>query len=531
MDPEADTRASKPETDPYVGRTFDGYRIEGVIGRGGMGVVYKANQLSLGRPVAIKLLPEDFADRPQFLERFHREVDVLSKLSHPNIVTVFERGEIDERPYLVMEYVEGTSLRDVIKEGPLPAAEALNVVRGVLAALEHAHDKGIIHRDIKPENVLVAPGGIVKVADFGLGRLLGEDINTRLTHTHLMLGTFEYMAPEQREKAKEADERADIYATGVVLYELIAGELPIGAFEPLSAKRPKECDARVDALIQRSLEKSPDKRYQRASEMGGDVSRLLTAAPVQEAPAAPAPEPDGTKDKRKRGAIHVDTGGDIHLEFGMGSDRESRKKYPWLSPVILFGALIVPAYYEFKWGAGPWVIWACCFIIALKVAPLLLDQLKHVGKFVFWILVSLSIPAVLWLFAGSMTTDGGHHKIEVVRVHEDVPDEFGDRMLENAKVQLFMREQLKGKLFYELWAGFPKGITWDEDDGKLAIRIDRDVCHNPDDAQMIASLVAMLMEKTTPEKVTRIVTADPDFEKHIESARENAPTAPEALGD
>ncbi len=284
--------------DPLIGREVGGFRIESVLGRGGMGVVYRAMQHSLGRAVAIKVLPAKFGDNPQFVERFRREVDVLSRLSHPNIVTVFERGDVDGAPYVAMEYVEGTTLREVMRNGPLPRSEALLLVRAILSALEHAHGKGIIHRDIKPENVLVAPGGIVKVADFGLGRLMGPADTTRLTHTHLMLGTFEYMAPEQRERAKEADERADLYATGVMLYEMIAGELPIGVFAPLSEKRPQECDRRIDQVVRRSLEKDPEQRYQRASQMGEDVSRLLTQAPIDMPPPAgarpPQPPPAGT---------------------------------------------------------------------------------------------------------------------------------------------------------------------------------------------------------------------------------------------
>ena len=268
MTDEEKMRRSETAPDPFLSREFDGYEIIDVIGRGGMGVVYKATQLSLKRAVAIKILPEGVSEHPQFVERFHREVDILSRMSHPNIVTVFERGEVDGRLYLAMEYIEGTSLREVIKADPLPPHEALVLVRSVLSALEHAHDRGIVHRDIKPENILVAPGGIVKVADFGLSRLLGPNDSTRLTHTHLALGTFEYMAPEQREKAKEADERSDLYATGVVLYEMVAGELPIGRFDALSVKRPDECDSRIDAVVERSLNKSPDGRFQRASEMG-----------------------------------------------------------------------------------------------------------------------------------------------------------------------------------------------------------------------------------------------------------------------
>ncbi len=289
---EMKTRLSESVPDPLLGRTIDGYRIEEIIGRGGMGIVYRAMQLSLARPVAIKVLPEEVTENKQFLDRFEREVDILARMSHPNIVTVFERGNVDGRSYIVMEFVRGSSLREVMRNGPVPPAEALVLVRSILAALEHAHGEGIVHRDIKPENVLVAPGGIVKVADFGLSRLLENDMHTRLTKTHVALGTFEYMSPEQREMSRDADARSDIYATGVVLYEMIAGELPIGAFDALSVKRPQECDRRLDGIVERSLKKSPDSRWQNAREMGDAVSHLLSSAQLPIEPVlAPAPRP------------------------------------------------------------------------------------------------------------------------------------------------------------------------------------------------------------------------------------------------
>jgi hypothetical protein len=294
---------SKP--DPFVGRTFDGYRVDEVIGRGGMGTVYKAHQLSLGRPVAIKVLPSDLATKEQFLERFHREADALSRLNHPNVVTVFDRGDVDGQPYLCMEYVEGTSLREIMRHGPLPADEALRIVSCVLTALEHAHENDIVHRDIKPENVLLAQGGVVKVADFGLSRLLGPEDVTRLTRTQLVLGTYEYMAPEQRERSKEADPRSDLYATGVVLYEMLTGELPIGRFELPSRRRPDECDSRVDGLIERSLDKNPEQRYQRAIEMADAVSAILERPEVQPAPPPPPSGPQPTY-KPIRFEYHID---------------------------------------------------------------------------------------------------------------------------------------------------------------------------------------------------------------------------------
>ncbi|MHC4937530.1 MAG: serine/threonine-protein kinase [Planctomycetota bacterium] len=266
---------SQSKPDPLVGRTVDGYRIEELLGRGGMGTVYKATQLSLGRPIALKILGDDLATDEQFLARFHREADALSRLSHPNIVTVLERGEVDGKPYLAMEYIDGPSLRQVMREGKMPPAEALKITSSVLAALQHAHDKGIVHRDIKPENVLLARGDVVKVADFGLSRLVDGPDMTRLTRTNLVLGTYEYMAPEQREHSREADHRADLYATGVIFYEMLTGELPIGRFALPSRQRPNECDARIDRIVERSLEKNPDRRFQDADEMAGAVSGIL----------------------------------------------------------------------------------------------------------------------------------------------------------------------------------------------------------------------------------------------------------------
>ncbi len=290
VDPRANTRLSEATPDPFLGQEFDGYRIESVLGRGGMGSVYRATQHSLGRSVALKILAADLVRDPQFAGRFKREADALSRLSHPNVVTVIDRGEVDGRPYLVMEYVEGPNLRDLLRGGPIEPAAALGIVNSVLLALQHAHERGIIHRDIKPENVLLTLGDVVKVADFGLSRLLGPVDTTRLTRTHLVLGTYEYMSPEQREKSREADERSDLYATGVVLYEMLTGELPIGRFELPSQRRPGTCDGRIDRLIERTLDKDPDRRYQRASEMAVAVSTILER-PAGPGSATPSPEP------------------------------------------------------------------------------------------------------------------------------------------------------------------------------------------------------------------------------------------------
>jgi len=315
VDPGAQTRLTESTPDPFLGREVNGFRVDAVLGRGGMGTVYRATQLSLGRPVALKVLPEDLARDAQFLDRFHREAEALSRLSHPNVVTVYDRGAVEGRPYLVLEYVEGTNLREVLRQGPLPAVEALRIVSSILHALEHAHRNGVVHRDVKPENVLLAKGGAVKVADFGLSRLLGPLEETRLTRSHLVLGTYEYMAPEQRERARDADARADLYATGVILYEMLTGELPIGRFDLPSQRRPGECDRRVDAIVERSLEKDPDRRFQRAEEMADAVSRVLDR-PGVERPPPPSPASQRRSFRPERFEYHLDNVATIDSVLG-----------------------------------------------------------------------------------------------------------------------------------------------------------------------------------------------------------------------
>jgi len=277
-----DPSARPTVADPFLGRELKGYRVEELIGSGGMGTVYRATQLSLGRPVAVKVLPPNVSDDPLFVHRFHREAEILAALSHPNVVQVIDRGEVEGRWFIVMEYVDGESLRALLRRGPIPPRDACRICAQLLDALDYAHKKGVIHRDIKPENVLLSHEGNVKVADFGVSRFLEADAQTRLTRTHFVLGTYEYMAPEQRESVQEADSRSDIYATAVVLYEMLTGELPIGRFD-LPSRRLADVDRRLDAILEKGLAKDPVRRYDRASAMARELAEIASA------PAAPAP--------------------------------------------------------------------------------------------------------------------------------------------------------------------------------------------------------------------------------------------------
>ena len=259
-----------------IARFFPQLEILELLGRGGMGVVYKARQLQLDRIVALKILPPDAGSDPQFAERFGREARALARLSHPNIVGVHDFGQSEGLFYLIMEFVDGANLRQLMRAGQVAPAEALAIVPRICEALQFAHDEGIMHRDIKPENILIDKKGRVKIADFGLAKLLGRDAaDLTLTQAGMSVGTPKYMAPEQVEHPDSVDHRADIYSLGVVFYEMLTGELPIGRFAAPSHKA--QIDVRLDEIVLRSLEKDVERRYQHVSEVKSDVDELSGA--------------------------------------------------------------------------------------------------------------------------------------------------------------------------------------------------------------------------------------------------------------
>lgn len=280
------TKVTKPPllSCEEVARRFPQLEILECLGRGGMGVVYKARQPKLNRLVALKILaPERGAD-PKFAERFLREAQALARLSHPNIVTVHDFGEADGMFFLLMEYVDGVTLRQWLREGRMKPEEALAIVPKICEALQFAHEQGVVHRDIKPENVLLDKQGRVKIADFGIAKIVGaEGSRPGLTEERAVLGTPHYMAPEQVEHPQTVDHRADIYSLGVVFYEMLTGELPLGKFQPPSKK--VQVDVRLDEVVLHALEKEPERRYQRVSEVKTDVEKIASTAASQAASA------------------------------------------------------------------------------------------------------------------------------------------------------------------------------------------------------------------------------------------------------
>ena len=313
--------ASGPPTLEDIARHFPGLEILELLGRGGMGAVYKARQKQLDRLVALKILPSRSGDDIAFAERFTREAKALARLNHPGIVTLYEFGKVDPQLstlcgsatedgstlspnrnglyYFLMEYVDGVNLRQLHAAGRIAPREALAIVPQICDALQYAHDQGIVHRDIKPENILLDRRGRVKVADFGLAKIVegrdaspgrpqttGPAVPASLTEAGKVMGTPKYMAPEQLEAPGDVDHRADIFSLGVVFYEMLTGELPAGKFQPPSRK--VQMDVRLDEVVLHALEKEPERRYQHAGEVKTAVE-TITGTPEGSVPAAALP--------------------------------------------------------------------------------------------------------------------------------------------------------------------------------------------------------------------------------------------------
>lgn len=256
-------------------RMLPQYEVQAFVARGGMGAVYRGIQKSLGRTVAIKILPPGLDDDGvRFAERFKREARAMASLSHPGIVSVYDAGETPEGLlYFVMEFIEGTDVGQLIaNEGKIDPARAMAILAHACDALAFAHSGGIIHRDIKPSNLMIDPHGRVKVADFGLAKALNLE-SQGLTLSDMALGTPDFVAPEALVAGGEVDPRADVYAMGVMLYQMLTGEVPRGRFE-LPSRRFPRIDRRFDAIIDKAMQRDREKRYSSAMELRSDLDRI-----------------------------------------------------------------------------------------------------------------------------------------------------------------------------------------------------------------------------------------------------------------
>ena len=287
-----------------IGMTLGPYRVLEKLGEGGMGEVYRAHDSRLGRDVALKVLPAEFAADPERLQRFEREARATAALSHPNILAVYDLGSYEGTPYIVEELVEGESLRERLSGGPFPVTSAVELASQIARGLAAAHEKHIVHRDLKPDNVIVTRDGVAKILDFGLAKFVDprspDDSETLTrapageTESGRVLGTIAYMAPEQARGAA-VDHRADIFALGVVLYEMLAGSRPfagVGAIDTLSAilkddpkPLPSTVPSGLQGVVHRCLEKRPDDRFATAREVLAAL-QATTTAPVGAPPDA-----------------------------------------------------------------------------------------------------------------------------------------------------------------------------------------------------------------------------------------------------
>lgn len=270
------------------------YQFDKMIGQGGMGGVYSGRQLNLGRAVAIKILHRDHGSDYSYAERFRREAQALAQMNHPNIVSVYDFGLVGEYLYYVMEFVEGTDLHHSVSMGKLTIPKILTIIEEVCDALTYAHGKGIVHRDIKPANILIANDGRIKVADFGLAKRFDQKA-TMLTQSNMAMGTPDYAAPEQYDSKADIDHRADLYALGVMLYQMLTGAVPRGSWQQPSVLCG--CDTRLDAVIVRALKTDRNQRFASAAEFKQAVQAVTATplapavAPISRMPTAPSSKP------------------------------------------------------------------------------------------------------------------------------------------------------------------------------------------------------------------------------------------------
>jgi len=349
--PETQPGAARPAFVPpavaELAGKFPQLEILELIGKGGMGAVYKARQRELDRIVALKILPPDVGQDAAFAGRFTREARALAKLNHPGIVTLYEFGRADGLYFFLMEYVDGVNLRQLLAGGRVSAREALAIVPQICDALQYAHDQGIVHRDIKPENILLDRRGRVKVADFGLAKIIGsEAVAANWRSPHLLeivvaqqhtptgvMGTPQYMSPEQISAPGEVDHRADIYALGVVFYQMLTGELPGRKIEPPSSK--VQIDVRLDEIVLRALEAKPELRYQQASVLKTQIETIASTSPD-------TAKPGGWRAWLARGPLRSPEAAEIYAHMTDAESKEAAIRHGFVK-VVLCATILLSA--------------------------------------------------------------------------------------------------------------------------------------------------------------------------------------------
>lgn len=416
-----------PPTLEELAPLFPQLEILELIGRGGMGAVYKARQKALDRWVALKILPPGIGNAPAFAERFTREAKALAKLNHPGIVTLYEFGQVRSPSapasaplyYFLMEYVDGVNLRRLQQTSRVSAREALAIVPQICDALQFAHDQGIVHRDIKPENILLDRRGRVKVADFGLAKIMAADTEpapapnqagvtsaagSALTNAGQIMGTPHYMSPEQAQAPGEVDHRADIYALGVVFYQMLTGELPSRQAEPPSRK--VSIDVRLDEVVLRALEQKPEYRYQQVSVLKTDVE-TISATPHA------ATQPSTLSAASARTASHGPAAGPANAEAMSPFATGIMSAYAGTF-IVGFMSDVLPVGERGMWLTGFFLFFG---LVGYGVAVALnsrctgctLRYLRRLGALVAWgTALPTTLAAIYFLFALTQERGGWH---------------------------------------------------------------------------------------------------------------------------
>ena len=372
--------------DPLLGKVLEGrYSVDELIARGGMATVYRGTDLRLGRTVALKVLGGVLVNDPDFVDRFTQEARATAALTHPNVVAVHDQGISEGFPFLVMEFVQGRTIREIMAQsGPFTSAHALEIISSVLAGLSSAHDAGFVHRDIKPENVLITHDGHIKVTDFGLARVINDTPVSDSTGA-VLLGTMAYLSPEQVQQLA-VDQRSDVYSCGILLYEMVTGLVPFTGSSPLevayqhvnsSVSAPSsiqpDVPPAVDHLVLAATRKSPTERIQSAREFRDGVVRaisavpraeaLTTALPLQNTQVIPTPVRGA---HRATGAVPLQKPNPGVGPSGVHRESSSKPKGRKWAPLLLILALLV--------GGGTWYQFTGSYEVVPPVSSLTVDE-------------------------------------------------------------------------------------------------------------------------------------------------------------
>lgn len=372
--------------DPLLGKVLEGrYSVDELIARGGMATVYRGTDLRLGRTVALKVLGGILVNDPDFVDRFTQEARATAALTHPNVVAVHDQGISEGFPFLVMEFVQGRTIREIMAQsGPFTSAHALEIISSVLAGLSSAHDAGFVHRDIKPENVLITHDGHIKVTDFGLARVINDTPVSDSTGA-VLLGTMAYLSPEQVQQLA-VDQRSDVYSCGILLYEMLTGLVPFTGSSPLevayqhvnsSVSAPSsiqpDVPPAVDHLVLAATRKSPTERIQSAREFRDGVVRaisavpraeaLTTALPLQNTQVIPTPVRGA---HRATGAVPLQKPNPGVGPSGVHRESSGKPKGRKWAPLLLILALLV--------GGGTWYQFTGSYEVVPPVSSLTVDE-------------------------------------------------------------------------------------------------------------------------------------------------------------